>query len=100
MNLTDSDPMDDALKAMAEKNGGPGWVYRDLGNMLLEYWDRIMAAAGEGEYKILIYSDRTWPDGMKTRRGQVLFSPTAVEGINRLADEVKAERLHAKEEQR
>lgn len=58
-----------------------GWVYRDMpGVMLLEYWETLLAAMGEGHYRILAETHLT-RDGQEWRRGQLLISPTGIENL-------------------
>lgn len=94
MSLTEQDKeivlrfFDQAGEEMAKGLGKPGWAYRDLPNMLPEYMDQLLDWVGSKDYEFITFSERVWPDGHATVRGQVLISP---EGMDRLKDALKKE---------
>lgn len=64
-----------------------GWTYRDLPNMLPEFWTRLIDWIGVDEYKLLTFAERTWPDGMTTVRGQMLISPIGLANLARNSED-------------
>lgn len=67
--------------ATASLLGIPGWEYRDIPNMLPEYWQLLKDFTNEDEIYVWIRSERIWPDGTKTMRGQVFISPQGLENL-------------------
>lgn len=63
------------------------WQYRDFPNMLPEYWELLETFIGKNEMKVWIMSERVWPDGVKTVRGQVFISPQGLENLRVNAEE-------------
>lgn len=73
---------------LAKGLGAPeGWTYRDLPNMLPEFWHRLLDWIGMNEYKLITQAERTWPDGTTTVRGQILISPKGLENLSRNSEE-------------
>ena len=71
--------------------GTVDWVYRDIGWMKQEYWDRLIEALGEDNIKIIAASTRDdWGDSVFCR-GQLLISPEGVQNSIAFADEIKNE---------
>lgn len=68
-----------------------GWRYVDPPTKFShEMWDYFRARIGEGEYKLLIFSEGETADGFKWKRGQFIISP---QGMLNLADKERGERL-------
>ena len=59
------------------------WTYRDMPSWLLvDFWDEFLAVMGEGNYKILIMSERKFPnDDRLFRRGQFWISPRGMANL-------------------
>lgn len=67
---------------IATNCGKPGWKYRDLPPMSLPlFQDLLTIIGGRDQIFFLTEVKKTWPDGGKTIRGQVLFSPEALEKL-------------------
>lgn len=59
-----------------------GWQYRDTPPMLPAFWDGLLGAIGEGNYRLLTYAERTFKDDPRLyKRGQMLISPAGIENI-------------------
>jgi len=67
--------------SLAKSMGKEGWTYRDLPNMLPEYMEKLVGWLGEDEYTFITFAERTWPDGVRTVRGQILISPKGIENL-------------------
>lgn len=65
-----------------EATGLTDWHYRDLPQMAPEFFDKFVDLAGEDNLRWITLAERPWPDGSRTRRGQVMISP---EGMERIA---------------
>lgn len=60
-----------------------GWVYRDLPNLGLAQFDELVGIIGDDNLVWLTLAERVWPDGQKTKRGQVLISPAGIENLRK-----------------
>lgn len=59
-----------------------GWRYVDPPTKFShEMWDYFRSLIGEGEYKLLIYSEGVAPDGFKWKRGQFVISPQGMKNL-------------------
>lgn len=58
-----------------------GWIYHDFpGKFSFEIWDFLLTIIGEGNYKLLVYSE-----GNDWKRGQFLLSPQAQKNLKAYA---------------
>ncbi len=81
---------DTQYDALLEK----GWVYRDKPWTPIDIWNELLTVAGEGNYEVLIHSDKTIEhEGkpLELRRGQLFLSPTAIANLKAFGEKLKAE---------
>lgn len=68
-------------EAFAEQLNLPGWEYRDLPNMAVEYMDQFKDMVGDDNVRWITFAERRWPDNTVTQRGQVMISPDGMRRI-------------------
>lgn len=57
-----------------------GWLYRDTPPMLAVFWDQLLDIIGEGNYRFLTTTERTYKgDDRLFTRGQMFISPDGIE---------------------
>lgn len=67
-----------------------GWQMRDIPLTRRDYWDQIIEAMGEPNYRLLAKTERRFPDG-EFVRGQFIISPEGFAGIKALGARMRAE---------
>lgn len=80
-------------ESTAKAWGKPGWAYRDLPNMLPEFWFQLLDWIGVDEYKLITQAERTWPDGVETIRGQILISPIGLKNLERNSEDYRSDEV-------
>lgn len=69
-------------KSMPRPPGCDGWAYRDMYSWVTaEYWEEMLDIFGEGNYYLIISSQRV-KNGETWKRGQFFLSQTALDNIS------------------
>lgn len=75
-------PMPDCEPFPGETLKADGWEYRDTPPMLSAFWDELLQAIGEGNYRLLTFVERTYKDDDRLfKRGQMFISPAGLKNL-------------------